>query len=58
MHWLTQYKTGLDTLDPYLDNFIFAGKGGSPDCAILMTQFTSLTNEIGVPLAEDKTASK
>lgn len=57
LHWLTQYKTGLDTLDHYLiDDFIFAGKGGSQDCAILMTQFTSLTKEIGVPLAEDKTA--
>lgn len=56
LHWLTQYKTGLDTLDHYLDDFIFAGKGGSQDCAILMTQFTSLTKEIGVPLAEDKTS--
>lgn len=46
LHWLTQYKTGLDTLDHYLDDFIFAGKGGSQDCAILMTLFTSLTKEI------------
>lgn len=56
LHWLTQYKTGLDTLDHYIDGIIFAGMGGSQDCAILMTQFTSLTKEIEVPLAEDKTA--
>lgn len=46
LHWLTLYKKGLDTLDHYLDDFILAGKGGSQDCAIRMTQFTSLTKEI------------
>lgn len=36
--------------------FIFAGKGGCQDCASLMSQFTALIKEIGVLLAEDKTA--
>lgn len=54
LHQLTLYKKGLDTLDHYLDDFIFAGKEGSRDCAILMSHFYS--KEIGVQLAEGRTA--
>ena len=56
LHWLAESKSGINTLDHYLDDFIFAGKMGSQDCAILMSQFMMLTGEIGVPIANEKTA--
>lgn len=55
LHWLIQYMSGLNTLDHYLDDFIFVGRSGSQDFATLMFQFESLTREMGVPLAKDKT---
>ncbi|XP_062578413.1 uncharacterized protein LOC134240321 isoform X1 [Saccostrea cucullata] len=56
LHWLPEFRTGLETLDHYLDDFIFAGKGGTSECSRLMENFKSVTTDIGVPLAEDKTA--
>jgi hypothetical protein len=55
LHWLTQHKSGINTLNHYLDGFIFAGRCNSQDCAILMSTFSSLAEEIGVPLAKEKT---
>ena len=52
-HFPALVKSGINTLDHYLDDFIFAGKMGSQDCAILMSQFMMLTGEIGV---NEKTA--
>ena len=43
-------------MDHYLDDFIFVGEGDKENCAKLMHCFKDLTSEIGVPLAEDKTA--
>ena len=56
LHWLTSFKSGINTLDHYLDDFIFVGEGDTENCAKLMHCFKDLTSEIGVPLAEDKTA--
>lgn len=56
LHWLTQFKSGLNTSDHYLDDFIFAGRCGSQECGILMSTFSHLAKEIGVPLAHDKTS--
>lgn len=56
LHWLTHFKSGLNTLDHYLDDFIFAGRCGTQECAILMSTFSSLAKEIGVPIAHEKTS--
>jgi hypothetical protein len=52
LHWVVQSKTDLDTLDHYLDDFIFAGANGSGNCALLMDAFKSICQELGVPLAD------
>ena len=55
-HWLTSFKSGLNTLDHYFDDYIFVGERDTGDCAKLMHCFKDLTSEIRVPVAEDKTA--
>jgi hypothetical protein len=55
LHWVVQFKTDLDTLDHYLDDFIFAGANGSGNCALLMDVFKNICQELGVPLADNKT---
>ena len=36
LHLLTRYNSGLNTLDHYLDDFMFVGRSGSQDCATFM----------------------
>ena len=55
MQWLTQKRSGLETLDHYLDDFIFAGKIGTNNCEKLMSEFDNICTELNIPLAEDKT---
>lgn len=47
-------KTGVHTLNHYLDDFIFAGDT-SEICKLLMSSFRKTCFEFGIPLAEDKT---
>ena len=54
LHWLVQIKYGIDTLDHYLDDFIFAGEALTNDCEILMNTFLKISEELGVPIAENK----
>ena len=54
LHWLVQIKSGIDTLDHYLDDFIFAGEALANDCEILMNTFLKISEELGVPIAENK----
>ena len=55
LHWLVQIKSGIDTLDHYLDDFIFAGEALTNDCEILMNTFLNISEELGVPITENKT---
>jgi hypothetical protein len=55
LHWLVQNKSGIDTLDHYLDYFIFPGEALSNDCEILMNTFLKIREERGVPIVENKT---
>ena len=52
---MVQSKTDLDTLEHYLDGFIFAGASGSGNCALLMDAFKNICQELGIPLADNKT---
>lgn len=55
LHWAVKSKSGFDTLDHYLDDFIFAGEEATNTCEILMDSFKELCLEIGVPIADNKT---
>lgn len=55
LHWLVEKKSGISSLDHYLDDFLFGGSALSNDCEILMDTFQSISLEMGVPLADNKT---
>ncbi|CAC5421761.1 unnamed protein product [Mytilus coruscus] len=55
LHWLVVSSAGKHSVKHYLDDFIFGGSANSNDCLVLMNTFTELCNELGVPIAEDKT---
>ena len=55
LHWLVEVKSGLKTLDHYLDDFIFAGSDSTSDCSVLMNCFLYVSEELGIPIAENKT---
>ena len=55
LEWAVKYRSGLDSVVHYLDDFLFAGPKDSPECSMLMQTFRSLCDELGVPLAEEKT---
>lgn len=42
IHWLVEQKSGLKTLDHYLDDFIVAGASSSNNCFLLMETFLVL----------------
>lgn len=48
-------RTNSQNIDHYLDDFFFAGSPSSNSCQYLMDAFTELCNEVGVPIADDKT---
>lgn len=54
VQWVVEVKTGVHTLNHYLDDFIFAGDT-SEICELLMSSFRKTCFEFGIPLAEDKT---
>jgi len=47
-------KSGLNTVDHYLDDFIFLGRPGTEECSLLMKEFDNLCASLGVPLAVEK----
>lgn len=57
LHWVISYKAGLQTLDHYLDDFIFAGEQETNDCQKLMDTFVQVADELGVPIAHNKTVA-
>ena len=55
IEWTVRYKSRLDSIEHYLDDFLFAGKAETEDCKFLMSVFRQVCNELGVPIAEEKT---
>ncbi|VDI34321.1 Hypothetical predicted protein [Mytilus galloprovincialis] len=55
LHCVVQSKSGLDTLDHYLDDFIFAGHESNNNCELLMDTFMKVCKDLCVPLADNKT---
>lgn len=54
VHWAISYKAGLQTLDHYLDDFIFVGEQETNDGQKLMDTFVQLADELVVPIAYNK----
>ena len=54
LHWLVEKKSGLSTLDHQLNDFIFAGIENSDQCKTLMNYFLSISQELGIPIADEK----
>lgn len=55
LHWVVKTESNLDTLDHYLDDFIFAGDGLTNDCQVLMFKFLEVTSKMCVPIAKNIT---
>lgn len=55
LQWVVEIRSGLHSMDHYLDDFIFMGSANSNDCHTLMSTFSEICRELGVPLAEEKT---
>lgn len=54
VQWVVEEKTGIHTLNHYLDDFIFAGSTFEI-CDLLMSSFKNTCDEFCIPLAEEKT---
>ena len=55
LHWLVQIKSVIYTLVHYLDYAIFAGETITNEFEIPMNTFLKISEELGVPIAENKT---
>jgi len=55
LEWVVKVKSGKKSIEHYLDDFLLAGRAGSGECLQLMECFRFICNDIGVPLAEEKT---
>lgn len=55
LQWVVEIRTGLSSLDHYLDDFIFMGGADTNNCMTLMSTFKEVCSELGVPVAENKT---
>lgn len=55
LHWAVTSYSGINTLDHYLDDFIFIGPSSSDHCYILMNTFLDISNQLGVPINDSKT---
>jgi hypothetical protein len=55
VQWVVETRCGLHSIDHYLDDFILVGKKFSNGCSTLMNTFMNVCDELGVPIAENKT---
>lgn len=54
IQWVVQVKTGLSSLNHYLDDFFFA-VADAKTCGLLMNSFQNTCNYFSIPLVDDKT---
>lgn len=55
LEWAIKHSTGLQGVAHYLDGFLFVGPGGSGHCKRLLKGFRDMTEQLGTPLAHEKT---
>ena len=56
LQWCVEERCGLHSTGHYLDYFIFIGAKSTNHCGILMNTFHTVCQELGVPIAENKTS--
>lgn len=54
IHWCVAYKSGLQTLDHFLDDFIFVGSNKTDECVRLAVTFEQICSELEIPVAAEK----
>jgi len=54
LHWLVAHFASSNTLDHYLDDFIFVGAYMSGQCRTLVNTFTTVCDQLSVPIANEK----
>ena len=57
LHWLVAKQSQMETLDHLLDDFIFAGPKDTHVCQGLVDTFESICNELGIPIAAEKSVN-
>jgi hypothetical protein len=55
LHWIIQQASRNAYILHYLDDFLFAGKPQSQQCMITLEEFQEICQDIGVPIAHEKT---
>lgn len=55
LQFMVEYRSGLHTIDHYLDDYFFVSPKESDDCICLMNTFKNLCQELAIPIAESKT---
>jgi hypothetical protein len=55
LDWAIKERSGFESIEHYLDDFLFAGRADSSECTNLMSNFSSLCQELGIPLAVENT---
>ena len=54
LDWLVKNLAKINSMDHYLDDFIFVGVYNSNQCRELVSTFSKVCSELGVPIAEEK----
>lgn len=55
LEWALRDRTGLGGVTHYLDDFLLASARDTGNCVVLLRAFASLAEDLGVPLAAEKT---
>ena len=55
LEWSVKNRSRNAPIEHYLDDFFFVGKANSLECKGLMSVFSTVCDELGVPLAAEKT---
>ena len=55
LHWVVCVRSGLDSVVHYIDDYALLGRPNTMEAQTLLETFQSLCQEVGVPLAQDKT---
>ena len=55
LQWAARERSRSLHITHYLDDFLFVGPSGTTECANILAIFQRLSEELGIPLAEEKT---
>lgn len=57
LQWVILHVSGSEGIIHYLDDFLFIGPPDSPICARLLQLFLAISNNFGIPIADEKNGS-